>query len=89
MKKRIILPSTGLILVLTITLASVAFFLSRQALDQAMDDQMRGLCVARIAQVESWIDGQRQNLLHWSANPTLLPALQPAATGDAARQEVN
>lgn len=88
--KRIVVPSVAIVLACTLSISLVSFLMGRKVLHQVTQDQLGQLCGSSMAQVESWLDGQRLNLLHWAGAPNVVNALgTEAASAATARNETS
>ena len=76
LRNRILLPSLALLLLVTAGLSLVSFSMSRKALDDSYDGQLRQICSSSLQQIENWVEGQKNNIVHWAAQPHVLAALQ-------------
>jgi methyl-accepting chemotaxis protein len=89
LRNRILAPTLALIALTTVSISAVSFWMSRNAIDGALDDQLQTICGNSLTQVEAWVDAQRLNIIHWSAQPHLLTALKDTPEGLAERSVVN
>jgi methyl-accepting chemotaxis protein len=89
LRNRILGPALTLIAFTTVSISAVSFWMSRNAMDKALDAQLDSICATSLTQVEAWVDAQRLNVIHWSAQPHLLTALQDTPEGLAARSVVS
>jgi len=89
LKNRILAPALALIAFTTVSISAVSFWMSRKAMDSALDAQLGGICATSVRQIEDWATAQRVNVVHWAAQPQTLVALQDTPEGRAARTTVN
>jgi methyl-accepting chemotaxis protein len=89
LRNRILAPSLALIALTTVSIAGVSFWMSRKAMDTALDTQLENICATSVGRIEVWVEAQRLNLIHWSAQPHMLAALQDTPEGQAARAVVD
>lgn len=89
LRNRILLPTLALILSVTSVMGVSSFFRNRRLLDESFDTQLRYICESSLRQVEGWVEGQRNNVIHWAGQPHLLTALGDSAEAGPARQAIS
>ncbi len=67
LRNRILLPTLALLSASVVATTSVSYMVSRSSMEQAYDAQLAYIAESGLAQVDSWIEGQRQNIVHWAA----------------------
>jgi methyl-accepting chemotaxis protein len=88
LKNRILAPALALIAFTTVSISAVSFWMSRTAMNKALDSQLESICSTSVTQIDAWVDAQRVNLVHWAAQPHVLAALQATPEGQTARSVV-
>jgi len=88
LRNRILGPALTLIAFTTVSISAVSFWMSRTAMNQALDSQLESICSTSVTQIDAWVDAQRMNLVQWAAQPHVLAALQATPEGQTARSVV-
>jgi len=88
LRNRILIPTLALILAIAGTISAVSYWMSSSAIEETMEGQLAAICDSGLHQVETWIEGQRQNITQWAFQPHVLSALA-GTQGEAARATVN
>jgi methyl-accepting chemotaxis protein len=89
LRNRILGPALVLIAFTTVSISAVSFWMSRNAMDRALDAQLESICSTSVTQVEAWVDAQRLNVVHWAAQAHVVSALNDTPEGQVARADVN
>ncbi|MDI1247479.1 MAG: cache domain-containing protein, partial [Lacunisphaera sp.] len=89
LRNRILVPTAALLILVIIAISAVSFWMGRSSMEVALDQQLDQIGSSGIRQVDSWIDGQRQNVAHWAAQPHVLTALGQTPESGAARSVLN
>jgi len=89
LRNRILGPALTLLGLTTVAISAVSFWMSRNAMDRALDAQLDNICATSVTQVEAWVDAERLNMVHWSAQTHLLTALKDTPEGLEARSVVS
>jgi len=76
LRNRILIPTMALIVVTTVSISAVSYWMSQTTMEATLDTQLDGICSSAVHQVEAWVEAQRQNVVHWSVQPRILSALQ-------------
>jgi len=88
LKNRILVPTLALVVVTTAAISGVSYLISQSTMTKTLDDQLEQICSSSMRQIETWVDGQRTNLIHWSTQPHILKALDDTPEGLVARTAV-
>ena len=73
------IPTVGLIILLTAGIGVTAFVMSRSMLTKSTDYELERTSATAVTQVESWVDSQQKLLQVWAADPDVRQALQEGA----------
>ncbi|HRY49967.1 MAG TPA: methyl-accepting chemotaxis protein [Candidatus Paceibacterota bacterium] len=87
LRNRILVPTLGLIILVTLALSATSYFMARNALETSVEESMAGTCAASLRQIETWIDGQRDNLSVLAGQQNTVKSLAAGADGDKAKKE--
>lgn len=79
------LPTLGLIVIVTATATLVSYLAGSKSLDQAVETNMGSVCNSSMRQIEIWLDSQRQNLAALAGQRSTPLALTDDAAGAAVR----
>jgi len=86
LRNRILLPTVTLLTVAAVAISGTSYWKSRTTMEDIFDAQLESICASGLIQVENWVDVQRQNIVHWSAQAHVLAALRETPEGKAARE---
>ncbi|MFT3870392.1 MAG: methyl-accepting chemotaxis protein [Nibricoccus sp.] len=89
LRNRILVPTVSLLAVAAISISAASYGISRQSLEDIFDAQMADICNSGLRQVETWMEGQQQNIAHWAASAHILTATQSTPEGIAMREQVS
>ena len=89
LRNRILAPALTLIAFTTISIAAVSFLMSRKAMNAALDTQLENICATSVTRIETWVEAQRLNVVHWASQAHVLLALEDSPEGQVARTAVN
>jgi len=64
LRNRILAPTATLLAIAAVTISAVSYWMSRQSAEDLLDAQLEDICNSGLRQVETWIDGQQQNIVH-------------------------
>lgn len=76
LRNRILIPTVVLLTITAISISAVSYWVSRTTMEATLDAQLQSICTSSLVQVENWVEGQQQNIVHWAAKSHLLVALQ-------------
>ncbi len=76
LRNRILLPTLGLITVLTLAISLIAYRTSSKALNVSVGKEMATICHSTVDLVETWIGDQRETLTVLAGQPATQKALQ-------------
>lgn len=89
LRNRILIPTVTLLAVAAVSISVVSYWISRSTVEGIFNTELKNICDGGLAQVENWVESQRQNIVHWSINAHVLTALQDTPEGKAARANVS
>ena len=75
LKLRIVTPTILLVSAITVTIAVVAYTMSRNALSSTLDKQLQDLSNATVSSVEDWITAQSLMVQQWAGDSTTVAAV--------------
>jgi methyl-accepting chemotaxis protein len=88
LRNRILVPTLSLTIGTALVISLVSFWMSRSALHDSMDTQLKQICATGMSQVEGWISETRQSLIQNAVQPEILTALKSIPESEASRQAV-
>jgi len=89
LRNRILVPTVVLLTITAVSISAVSYWVSRRTMEDTLDAQLESICTSSLTQVENWLGGQRQDIVHWAAQPHILAALQDTPEATTARATVS
>lgn len=89
LRNRILLPTLGLTLVITIAISYTSYVMGSHSLDQAVEKNMETLCESSVQQAENWITNQKEILISVANAKLTRDSLSEDAGGATSRNILN
>jgi len=87
LKSRIVVPTCALVILIVICVGLTSLLMSRTLMWKMLDSQMTGVCKTGISEMERWMTQQKNSVICWAEDPTIINALAAMAAGDGDQTE--
>ena len=89
LRNRILFPTIGVIIVITLSLSLLSFLKAKKSLNSLVNANMVEICNSTIRLIENWIGLQKDNLRVYAGQFDVIQALQETPAGDKYKPELN
>jgi len=83
LRNRIVLPTCGLVFIIVLTIGITAHIKSGSLIMDMLDDQLSGVCDTGISEIERWMVLQKNNVICWAKDPSIVEVLGDDVTNES------